>query len=168
MPNAPDTIAVGGLIYPMMCAHPDFAHLFGMVRLFLMNSGFRSYWIAVKMAFRYLKGTEKHGLTFYLHNCCEIVGFFDSHYASNGLNSKSRTNCVFTFGGIAVSSRSGLRSIVAWSTMEVKLIPIPRHGCVESVAKHKEFFQNLTVQTKKMCCTQAHYNNQVLYFKLFI
>ncbi|KAI3684762.1 hypothetical protein L6452_33988 [Arctium lappa] len=82
MSKVPYASAVGSLMYAMVCTRPDLAHCVGVVSRFLANPG-RSHWTTVKTAFRYLKGTETHGLIFGLHNDCEIVGFCDSDYAGS-------------------------------------------------------------------------------------
>jgi transposase InsO family protein len=121
MLKVPYASAVGSLMYAMVCTRPDLAHCVGVVSRFLANPG-RSHWAAVKTAFRYLKGTETHGLIFGLHNDCEIVGFCDSDYAGDRVGWRSTSGYVFTLGGTAVSWRSRLQSIVALSTTEAELV----------------------------------------------
>ncbi|KAJ9536138.1 hypothetical protein OSB04_un000681 [Centaurea solstitialis] len=121
MLKVPYASAVGSLMYAMVCTRPDLAHCVGVVSRFLANPG-RSHWTAVKTAFRYLKGTEAHGLIFGLHNDCEIVGFCDSDYAGDRDGWRSTSGYVYTLGGTAISWRSRLQSIVALSTTEAELI----------------------------------------------
>ena len=51
------SLAVGSLMYLMVCTRPDMAHAIGVVSLFLSNPG-KEHWAAVKWILRYLRGTS--------------------------------------------------------------------------------------------------------------
>ncbi|KAI3692795.1 hypothetical protein L6452_32618 [Arctium lappa] len=121
MAKIPYASAVGSLMYAMVCTRPDLAHSAGVISRFLSNPG-KSHWNAVKTVFRYLKGTETHGLIYGMQNNCDILGYCDSDYAGDRVSWKSTSGYVFTLGGTTVSWRSRLQSVVALSTTEAKLI----------------------------------------------
>ena len=56
-------LAVGSLMYVMVCMRPDIVHAIGVVSRFLSNSG-KEHWAAVKWIFRYLRGISKTCLCF--------------------------------------------------------------------------------------------------------
>ncbi|GKE93370.1 hypothetical protein Tco_1574465 [Tanacetum coccineum] len=53
MDRVPYTLAVGNLMYVMVCTRPNLAHAVGVVSRFLSNPG-KKHWEAVKWIFRYL------------------------------------------------------------------------------------------------------------------
>lgn len=56
-------LAVGSLMYAIVCIRPDIAYVVGVVSRFLANTG-KKYWKTIKWIFRYLKGTSKLCLCF--------------------------------------------------------------------------------------------------------
>ncbi|GJT61415.1 retrovirus-related pol polyprotein from transposon TNT 1-94 [Tanacetum coccineum] len=69
---------VGSVMYVMVCARPDIAHVVGVVSRFMFKSG-REHWEAVKWLLRYLKGTLKATLCFRRKEVV-LEGFFNSDY----------------------------------------------------------------------------------------
>ncbi|GKF70107.1 hypothetical protein Tco_0203164 [Tanacetum coccineum] len=58
MAKVPYALAVGSVMYAMVCTRPDIAHAVGVVSRFLSNLG-GEHWEAVKWPLRHLKGTSK-------------------------------------------------------------------------------------------------------------
>ncbi|KAL0702549.1 hypothetical protein Bca4012_058671 [Brassica carinata] len=56
MSRVPYAIAVGSLMYAMVCTIPDLAHVVSVVSRFMVHLR-KEHSIAVKRIFRYLKGT---------------------------------------------------------------------------------------------------------------
>ncbi|GJW37579.1 hypothetical protein Tco_0060499 [Tanacetum coccineum] len=79
---------------------PDLAHAVGVVSRFLSNLG-KKHWEAIKLIFRYLRGTSKLGITFG-NGKPMLVGFTDSDMAGNKDNMKSTSGYLMTFAGGAV------------------------------------------------------------------
>jgi Reverse transcriptase (RNA-dependent DNA polymerase) len=63
MSRVPYSLAVGSLMYSMVCTRPDIAHAVGVVSRFLSNLE-KQHWEAVKWILRYLRGTSKLCLSF--------------------------------------------------------------------------------------------------------
>ena len=78
----------------------------------------------MKVILRYLRGTSRHGLVFggSMSMNCKLVGYCDSDYADDRDLRKSTSKNVFTLGGMTISWRSRLQTVVALSTMEAELI----------------------------------------------
>lgn len=55
--------SVGSLMFTMICTRPDIAHVVGVVSRYMAEPG-REHWEAVKMIFRYLKGTSDVALCY--------------------------------------------------------------------------------------------------------
>ncbi|GJY06382.1 retrovirus-related pol polyprotein from transposon TNT 1-94 [Tanacetum coccineum] len=105
--KVPYALAVGSLLYAMVCTRPDIAHVVGVVSRFMSNPG-REHWKAVKWLLRYLKGTSKATLCF---SRKEVVleGFSDSDYRGCIDSGKSTIGYVFTVKVRAVSLLKGRR-----------------------------------------------------------
>ena len=56
MSKVPYALAVGSLMYAMVCTRPDIAHAVGVVSRYMNNLG-KEHWMAVKWILRYLRGT---------------------------------------------------------------------------------------------------------------
>ena len=63
MKNIPYSLAVGSLIYAMVCTCPDITKAVGVVSRFMSNLG-KQHWDVVKWIIRYLKGTPDFVLCF--------------------------------------------------------------------------------------------------------
>ena len=63
MASIPYSSAVGSLIYCMVCTRPDIVHAVSTVNRFLSTPG-KEHWEAVKLIFKYLRGTSKLCLSF--------------------------------------------------------------------------------------------------------
>ena len=63
MMKIPYALAVGSLMYAMVCTRADIVHAVGVVSRFMSNPG-REHWAVVKWILRYLKGTPSVCLRF--------------------------------------------------------------------------------------------------------
>nr|GEY78011.1 retrovirus-related Pol polyprotein from transposon TNT 1-94 [Tanacetum cinerariifolium] len=115
-------IAVGSLMYAMVCTRPDIAHAVGVVSRFMSNPG-REHWEAVKWLLRYLKGTSNMTLHFKGKDVI-LTGYPDADLGGCKDSYKSTTGYVFTVGGTAVSWMSKLQKSVALSTTEAEYMAI--------------------------------------------
>ena len=59
MSKIPYSLAVGSLMYAMVCRRPDIAHAVGVVSTYMNNPG-KEYWKEVQWVLRYLRGTTSH------------------------------------------------------------------------------------------------------------
>ena len=63
MSRVPYSLAVGSLMYAMVCARPDIAHAVGVLSRYMNNLG-KEHWEEIKWILRYLRGTVTHALCF--------------------------------------------------------------------------------------------------------
>jgi hypothetical protein len=118
--QVPYSLAVGNLMYAMVCTRPDIAHAVGVVSRY-MNNPSKEHWEAIKWILRYLRGTVNHALCF---GGSETVlqGYVDSDMAGDKDSRRSTTGYVFTIGGIAVTWISKMQKVFALSTTEAEYV----------------------------------------------
>ncbi|CAM8876646.1 unnamed protein product [Rhodiola kirilowii] len=122
MMNVPYDVAVGSIMYGMICTRPDLAFFISVLSRYMSDPGTK-HWKAIKYLLRYLLGTKRLGLVYRNHEPrAGIVGYIDSDYASNRHNRKSTTTFYFTWNGNCVSWKSQLQPIVALSSKEAEYI----------------------------------------------
>ena len=120
MSKVPYALAVGSLMYAMVCTRPDIAHAVGVVSRYMNNPG-KEHWMAVKWILRYLKGTTDQALCFGGSNI-SLQGYVDADMVGDRDNRRSTTGYVFTVGGTAVSWVSKIQSVVALSTTKTEYV----------------------------------------------
>lgn len=116
------TLAIGSLMYVMVCTRPNIVHAVEVVSRYMSNLG-RQHWEAVKWILRYLRGTTDKALCF-KGSGMKLKGFVDLDLGNDVDNKKSTTRYVYTLGGTTVSWASKLQKIVAFSTTEAEYITI--------------------------------------------
>ena len=135
------TLAVGSLMYAMLCTRPDICYAIGIVSSYQSNPGL-AHWIAVKRILKYLRRTRNYMLI-YSGADLNPIGYTDFDFMSDKDSRKSTPGSVFTLGGRAVVWRSVKKSSIAYSTMEAEYIA----ACEEAkeAVLLKKFFTNLEV-----------------------
>ena len=115
-------LAIGSLMYVMICMTLDIAYAVEVVSKFMSNLSKQHYEV-VKWMLRYLQGTTKKCLCFERGEL-KLQGYVDVDFANEIDNWKSTTWYVLTLGTIAISLISQLQKIVVLSTIEVKYVAI--------------------------------------------
>ena len=100
MIRVPYALAVGSLMYAMLCTRPDICFAVGIVSRFQSKPG-PDHWTAVKHIFKYLRRTRDNMLV-YSGGDLIPVGYTDSDFQSDSDSRKSTSRSVFTLGGGAV------------------------------------------------------------------
>ena len=113
-------LAIGSLIYAMVCTRPDIAHVVGVVSRY-MSRPEKQHWEAVKWILRYLRGSTNTCL-YFIGASLKLQGYVDADLASDIDSRNSTTKFVFTLGGTTISWASNLQKIVALSTIEAEYI----------------------------------------------
>ena len=142
----PYVLAVGSLMYVMVCTRPNIAHAVGVVSKFLSNLG-KEHWVAVKWILRYLRGTSKTCLCFGTDKLV-LVGCTDANMARDIDSRKSTFGYLIPFSRRIVSWQSRLQKYVALSTMEVEYIAFTKAS--KKLLWMKKFLQELGLQQKKV------------------
>ncbi|GKA61120.1 retrovirus-related pol polyprotein from transposon TNT 1-94 [Tanacetum coccineum] len=120
MSRVPYALAVGSLMFAIICTRPDITHAVGVVSRYMAEPG-RGHWEAVKRIFRYIKGSSDVALCFGDSDLI-VTRYVDSDYAGDLDESKSTTGYVFTLSSRIVSWVSKLQSFVAMSTTEAEYV----------------------------------------------
>ncbi|CAM8931496.1 unnamed protein product [Rhodiola kirilowii] len=122
MSNIPYDVAIGSVMYAMLCTRPDLAFSISVLSRFMSNPC-ENHWLGMKYLLRYLSSTANLGLVYAdFDSKHDIVGYVDSDYANNKDNRKSTTSFFFTWAGNCISWKSQLQSIVALSSTEAEYI----------------------------------------------
>ena len=132
-------LAVGSLIYAMVCTRPYIAHVVGVVSRFMVNPG-KDHWEVVKWIFRYSRGSSKLCLTFGGFKPI-LKGYIDVDWVGDLDGRKSTLRYLFTFVGGVVSWQSRLQKCVALSTTEAEYIAANEAG--KEMLWLKRFLQEL-------------------------
>lgn len=101
MSKVPYALAVGSLMYAMVCTRPDIAHAVGVISRYMSNPGIE-HWNAVKWILKYLRGTSSKCLHFG-GSTNTVQGYVDSDLVGDIDSRRSTTGYIFTVGGTAVS-----------------------------------------------------------------
>jgi hypothetical protein len=103
MSHVPYFIAVGSLMYAMVCTRLDIAHAVRVLSRYVSKPE-KEHWTTVKRVFMYLHGTTSYGLCYQgrprLDRVLDIHGFVDADWAGDLDCRRSTSGYVFNlFGG---------------------------------------------------------------------
>ena len=82
METVPYALAVGSLMYVMLCTRLDICYSVGIVGRYQSNPG-REYWTVVKHILKYLRRTRDYMLVYHGDELAPI-GYTDSEFQSDG------------------------------------------------------------------------------------
>jgi len=109
---------IGSLMYLAVCTRPYISRVVSLLSQF--NSNFtQQHWTAAKRVLRYLKPSEKSGLTFKKTDK-NLFGYADADWGSNIDDRRSFTGFAFMVAIVAVSWESRKQRTVALSTTEAE------------------------------------------------
>ena len=94
-------LAIGSLIYAMVCTRPDIAHVVGVVSRY-MSRPEKQHWEAVKWILRYLRGSTNTCL-YFIGASLKLQGYVDADLASDIDSRNSIIGFVFTLGCTTIS-----------------------------------------------------------------
>ena len=112
-------LAVGSLMYAMVCTRPDIAHAVGVVSRYMANPG-KEHWEAVKWLLRYLRGTSSTSLCFGKGKVT-LQGFVDADLGGDVDSSKKTSGYIYAIGGIVVSLMPGFRSVFLFHLLKLSM-----------------------------------------------
>ena len=123
-------LAVGSLMYDMICTRPNIAQTVGLVSRFMADPG-KEHWNAVKRILRYIKGTSGAALCF---GGSEFIvrDYVDLDFAGDIDKRKYTTGYVFTLANGTVSWLSKLQTVVALFTTEAEYMATTQ-ACKEAI-----------------------------------
>ncbi|KAL0385918.1 UNVERIFIED_CONTAM: Retrovirus-related Pol polyprotein from transposon TNT 1-94 [Sesamum radiatum] len=121
MEKVPYSIAIGSIMYLMVCTRPDITYVVSCLSRYMSNAG-PPHWEALKWLLRYLSGSTNTGIKFSKSSKgVNLVSYVDSNYP-NDRDSRKSTIHIFTLCGSCISWKSHLQNIVALSTTEAEYI----------------------------------------------
>nr|GEY24136.1 reverse transcriptase domain-containing protein [Tanacetum cinerariifolium] len=141
MDRVPYALAVGSLMYAMVCTRPDLAHAVGVVSRFLSNPGI----------------TFGNGKPM-------LVGYTDSDLAGYKDNMKSTSGYLMTFAGGAISWQSRLQECVALSTTETEYVAATE-ACKELLWL-KRFLQELGFKQQRYATPTEGYGEAIIILEI--
>ena len=103
-------LAIGSIMYAMVCTRPSIEHAVGVVSRYMSWSR-EKYWEVVKWILRYLRGSSDICLCF-VGASLKLLGYLDANLAGDIDSRNNTTGFVFTLSGIAISWVSNLQKIV--------------------------------------------------------
>jgi hypothetical protein len=119
-------LAIGSMMYAMVCTRLDILHAMGVVSRYMSNPG-KEHWEAVKWILRYLKGILDTSLCF-TGAGLKLRGYEDAKLAGDVDSKKSTTGFVYTLGGTTMCWASKWQKIVALSTTEAEYVTMAETG----------------------------------------
>ena len=78
MSKVPYALALGSLMYVMVCTRPNTTHIVGVISRYMSHLGVE-HWNAVKWILKYLRGTSNKCLHFG-GSTTNLQGYVDSNY----------------------------------------------------------------------------------------
>ena len=136
---------IGILLY-VIASRPDVMQAIGQVARF-QAAPKENHVIAVKMIFRYLKGTVDFGLWYPKGNDLTLIAYSDADWAGCVDDRKRTSGTAFFLGGCLVSWSSKKQSSVSLSTAEAEYIAAA--ACCTQILWMKQ-----TLQDKHVTCNQ--------------
>lgn len=122
--KAPYKELIGSLMYVMLGTRPDLCYAVCYFSRY-QNSYDEEHWQYLKNVLKYLKGTEKLGLTYYRSSTnVRIFAFVDSDYAGDANDRKSTTGFFLKINTNTVFWNSKKQSVVALSSTEAEYVAL--------------------------------------------
>ena len=137
-------LAIGSLMYAMVCIRPGITHAVGVVSRFRSRPR-KQHWEAIKWILRYLRGSSDTCICF-TSASLKLLGYVDADFPGDIDSKKSTTEFVFTLGGTAISWASNLQKIVTFSTTEAEYVAATEvekemiwlHGFLDELGKKQK------------------------------
>ena len=104
MQKIPYALAIGSLMYAMLCMRLDICYSVRIVSRYQSNLGLK-HWESVKHILKYLRGTRNYMLV-YLGSDLMLVGYTDFDFQLDPDSRKSTSGSVFTLNGGAIVWRN--------------------------------------------------------------
>ena len=102
MASVPYRNAVGCLMYLMVGTRPDLAAAVGMLSQFAADPC-PTHWQAFKRVFRYIQGTQTHGIKFQAGSIKGLQGYSDADWAGDVGSRRSTSGYAFIMNGGCIS-----------------------------------------------------------------
>jgi hypothetical protein len=121
MSEVPFALAIGSILYAMICARPDVSFALSATSRHQSDPG-KEQWVPVKRILKYLRRTKDLFLVYGGDKKIVVKGYIDASFVTNPDDSKSQLGYVFTLNGGVFSWKSSKQGTIAKSTKEVEYI----------------------------------------------
>ncbi|KAL1204447.1 Retrovirus-related Pol polyprotein from transposon TNT 1-94 [Cardamine amara subsp. amara] len=121
MNRIPYALAVGSIMYAMLCTRPDVACALSMTSIYQSDPG-ECHWTAVKNILKYLRNTKDKFLVYGGSDELVVSGFTDASFQTDKDDFRSQSGYIFCLNGGAISWKCSKQSTVADSTTEAEYI----------------------------------------------
>jgi hypothetical protein len=115
------TLAIGSILYAIICMHPDVSYALSATSRYQSNYG-DAHWTIVKNILKYLRSTMEVLLVFGGEEELVVKGYNDASFQTYADDSKSQSGFVFCLNGGAMSWKSSKQDIVADLMTEAEYI----------------------------------------------
>jgi hypothetical protein len=105
MRMVPYALAVGSIMYDMLCTRPDVSYALSMTSRYQKDPG-EDHWTAVKNILKYLRRTKDLILIYGDEEHLEVTGYHDASFQTIHDDSKSQTGYMYMFNGGVVCWKS--------------------------------------------------------------
>src|SRR3954467_11778971 len=112
MDKIPYALAIGSIMYDMLCTRPDVAHAISLTSRYQSDPG-SEHWKTVKNILKYLRRTKYMFLVYEGEQELVAKCYVDDSFDTDPDDSKSQSGYVFLMNGGAVSWRSSKQPVVA-------------------------------------------------------
>jgi hypothetical protein len=117
----PYALAIGSIIYAMICTCPDVSYALSVMSRYQSNYG-DTHWTIVKNVLKYLRRTKEAFLVFGGEEELVVKDYNDASFQTNADDSKSQSGFVFCLNGGMVSWSNSKQNTVADSMIEAEYI----------------------------------------------
>ena len=122
MSKIPYALAIGSIMYAMLCIRPDVSYALSISSRYQSNPS-EPHWIAVKNILKYLRRTKDAFLIYGgLEEELVVNGYTDASFQSDKDDFRSQSGYVFCLNGGDVSWKRSKQGTVADSTTEAEYI----------------------------------------------
>ncbi|KAI3708868.1 hypothetical protein L2E82_38397 [Cichorium intybus] len=122
MKHVPYALAIGSIMYAMLCTRPDVSYALSMTSRYQQNPG-EAHWTAVKNILKYLRKTKDMFLVYGgLEESLKVKGYTNASFQTDRDDSRSQSGYVFILNGGAVSWKSSKQEVIAQSTTESEYV----------------------------------------------
>ena len=99
MSIVPFSLAIGSVMYAMICTRPDVSYALSICSKYHSNPGM-IHWAAVKNILKYLKRTKDLFLVYGNNEELVVKGYTDASFMTDPDDFKSQSGYVFTLNGV--------------------------------------------------------------------
>lgn len=136
-------MAIGCLMYAMLCSRPDLCIAIGILSRY-QTCASQDLWKEIKHVLRYVQGTLGMSLVYYKNESENIItGFSDSDWAGDCIDRKSTSGYIFKVFNCTVSWASRKQSTVSLSSTEAEYVALSL--CVSEACWLRYLFYDLKI-----------------------